>query len=494
MSDFTPHGTDEWVEMIGEQELPALCSTIREIEKLSKDDISSLAKLGQTVLHDHALTSSILKVANSAGYMGRNPVTTVSRASVVLGLTRIKNVCITAKLLNSLLKNRKLTPEVYERLLKLMAQSFHAGMIAKLMMKSYEEDVQEETFIAALLNRFGESAFWSMGGRITVELDKALRQKQVTRPEEAAHIVRRVLGTTFEEMSLGLASSWNMGSVLISSLEEPELRTPELRSVSLSVRLSATLANQHYSRAELDKLLAEAADLMQQDKWKVLAEVERCSEETVELLQSYGAGILTRYIGHDPIVSESRNNESEDPEPSDQALQLKILRELAFLPSEGADFNLIVQTAMEGVHRGIRMRRTIVFLKSRERRSLMPRFISAAGGNQIKQEFVVGLSGSPNIFSHVLNTRQPAWVDNVNAPKWRCYLDSSLRHLIAGDEFFVAPIIWGKVCVGLFYADRNDIAHKAVDQPLSQDDFMAFTLFSQQTNMCLSLIRKSSER
>ncbi len=91
-------------------------------------------------------------------------MTTVSRASVVLGLTRIKNVCITAKLLNSLLKNQKLTPGVYERLLKLMAQSFHAGMIAKLMMQSYEEDVQEETFIAALLNRFGESAFWSMGG------------------------------------------------------------------------------------------------------------------------------------------------------------------------------------------------------------------------------------------------------------------------------------------------------------------------------------------
>ncbi|MBQ0783045.1 MAG: HDOD domain-containing protein, partial [Amphritea sp.] len=258
MSDFTPHGTDEWVEMIGEHELPALCSTIREIEKLSKDDTSSLAKLGQTVLHDHALTSSILKVANSAGYMGRNPVTTVSRASVVLGLTRIKNICITAKLLNSLLKNRKLTPGVYERLLKLMAQSFHAGMIAKLMMQDYEEDVQEETFIAALLNRFGESAFWSMGGRITVELDKALRQKQVTRPEEASHIVRQTLGTTFEEMSLGLASSWNMGTVLISSLEEPELRTPELRSVSLAVHLSDTLANPKYNRAELEKLLTEA--------------------------------------------------------------------------------------------------------------------------------------------------------------------------------------------------------------------------------------------
>ncbi|MBQ0784489.1 MAG: GAF domain-containing protein, partial [Amphritea sp.] len=219
---------------------------------------------------------------------------------------------------------------------------------------------------------------------------------------------------------------------------------------------------------------------------------ERCSEETVELLNSYGAGVLTRYIGHDPIASTSIESKPDDEEPSDQALQLRILRELAFLPNENADFNLIVQTAMEGIHRGIRMRRTIVFLKSRERRSLMPRFISAPNGNQIKREFVVGLDGSPNILSHVLNTRQPVWVDNVNAPKWRSYLDSSLRHLVGGDEFFVAPIIWGKVCVGLFYADRNDPSDKRGQRPLSQDDFMAFTLFAQQTNICLSLIRKNS--
>ena len=43
--NIMPQGTHEWVERISEHELPALCSTIREIEKISKDDISSLARL-----------------------------------------------------------------------------------------------------------------------------------------------------------------------------------------------------------------------------------------------------------------------------------------------------------------------------------------------------------------------------------------------------------------------------------------------------------------
>jgi HD-like signal output (HDOD) protein len=65
--------------------MPALSSTVRIIENRANDDTVSLAKVGQSVLHDYALTSSILKVANSAAYMGRNQVTTVSRAAVVLG-------------------------------------------------------------------------------------------------------------------------------------------------------------------------------------------------------------------------------------------------------------------------------------------------------------------------------------------------------------------------------------------------------------------------
>ncbi|WP_296055562.1 HDOD domain-containing protein [uncultured Amphritea sp.] len=494
LANITPHGTHEWVERISEHELPALCSTIREIEKISKDDISSLARLGQTVLHDHALTTAILKVANSAGYMGRNPVTTVSRASVVLGLNRIKNICITAKMLSSLLKNRKLTPGVYERLLRLMAQSFHAGMIARMMMQDYEEDVQEEAFIAALLNRFGESAFWSMGGPVTVELDKLLRQKPFARHNDVAYIVLQTLGTTFEDMSLGLASSWNMGSVLISSLEEPELRTPELRCVNLAVKMSAALANPNHSRSELDKLLTEIADLTKWDKRDLLARVEQCSEETIELLRTYGAGVLTRYISHESISHADKEAEPVAEELSDQALQLRILREMAFLPNENADFNLVVQTALEGIHRGIRMRRTIVFLKSRERGCLMPRFISSSDFTQIKREFVVSLSGSSNVFTYVLNSRQPVWIDNLNAPKWRAYLDSSLRQQVSDDGFFIAPIIWGKHCVGLFYADRKDPSDRAAHPPLSEDDFMAFTLFAQQTNICFSLIIKNAER
>jgi HD-like signal output (HDOD) protein len=175
VAKITKWGNDAWIEHISNKEMPALSSTIRLLENLANDDTMSLARLGQSVLHDYALTTSILKVANSGAYMGRNQVTTVSRAAVVLGFTTIKHICITAKLLGSLLKNKNLSEPVYIRLLKQMAQSFHAGMLTQMMMPNYDDNTKEETFIAALLHQLGESAFWSIGGNITTQLDKQLQ-------------------------------------------------------------------------------------------------------------------------------------------------------------------------------------------------------------------------------------------------------------------------------------------------------------------------------
>ena len=61
-------GTDAWVERISIKEMPALCSTVRMLEQMAKDDTASLAHLGQSVLHDHGLTTRVLRVANSVTY------------------------------------------------------------------------------------------------------------------------------------------------------------------------------------------------------------------------------------------------------------------------------------------------------------------------------------------------------------------------------------------------------------------------------------------
>lgn len=155
-------------------------------------------------MHDHGLTSRILRVVNSTTYnRGRTHVTTVSRAAVILGCNTIKHICITAKMIDSMLGNKDLSPAVHERLLRLMARSLHAAMLARRMLASYDDDTREEVYIATLLHNLGEIAFWSMGGPITEQLDASLRQN----PAAEKELVRDLLGTSFNRLGAGLASA-----------------------------------------------------------------------------------------------------------------------------------------------------------------------------------------------------------------------------------------------------------------------------------------------
>ena len=134
---------DHWIELIAKTELPAITSTAKMLDKFSEDDVSSLPKLSHAILHDQALSSCILKVANSVQRIGVKKVTTVSRASVVLGIHSVKNICLTSRIVDGLLKSKNLTVPVYTRLTRLMANSFYAGLLAKMMVPDYADDTQE---------------------------------------------------------------------------------------------------------------------------------------------------------------------------------------------------------------------------------------------------------------------------------------------------------------------------------------------------------------
>jgi len=471
-----------WIDKISKQEMPALASTVRELENLAKDDTASLAKLGQAVLHDHALTSSILKVANSSLYMSRNPVTTVSRAAVVLGLSTVKNICITSKLLSSLLKNKNLTPGVYNRLIKLMAQSFHAGMLAKMMVAKYDVEIQEQTFIAALLNKLGESAFWSIGGEITDKLDQELLL--LNNKSESAKLIIKELGISFEAMTIGLARNWKLGDILLNSLIDPQLRTPEIQSINLAVQLSELLSDPEHTVSDLSEMHLKISKIMGISKKEVELKISNCSKDTIKLLNSYGAGALTKFINH-PSNKHQNNDNSHENTVSAEALQLQIIRELAFLPSEGADFNIVIQTALEGIYRGIKMNRALVLLKNKQTRCIVPRFISAQNAVNVKNDFTLSISGITNIFSYTMKYREPIWIKGHDDEKFKGYLTEDIKKIVPNSDLFLAPLLWKDQCIGLFYADRN-LVEKS--NTLNEKDFMAFTLFVQQTNLCLSLI------
>ena len=152
-----------WVARINHSALGTLGATVRELQRVVGDQRSSFAQLSEVVQRDAALSARLLKIANSPAYVvSAELVTTVARAATLLGFDTVRSICITSRLLDTLLGAGGLAPDVAGRLLDRIAITLHAATQARMMMGGAAESTREEVFLAAVLGGIGESAFWSL--------------------------------------------------------------------------------------------------------------------------------------------------------------------------------------------------------------------------------------------------------------------------------------------------------------------------------------------
>ena len=93
--------------MTGDDGMPAL-DAVRQLQHdMEAGAASPLSLLGQAVLHDERVIDRVLRVANhQAGQQGVGTITTLGRAIALLGFAQVRNFCITARLMETLLRDR----------------------------------------------------------------------------------------------------------------------------------------------------------------------------------------------------------------------------------------------------------------------------------------------------------------------------------------------------------------------------------------------------
>ncbi|MBO1273055.1 HDOD domain-containing protein [Shewanella sp. 4t3-1-2LB] len=463
--------------------MPALGSMIRTLEQLAKDEVSSMAVLGRSIMHDNALTSRVLRVANSAIYnKGISQVTTLSRAAVVLGFDVIRNICITAKLLTSLLENKNMSPAVYQRLLKLMAHSFQSAMLTKMMLADYGEELQEEAFIASLLYHLGESAFWSVAGQPAEELDGLLTNcdDNISRLQ----VSRDYLGLSFNQLTQGLARSWGLGELLMKSLLNPDERTPEVRTIFLANKLSDVMSDSDASPEELQRRLRQCAELMALPITEFQQRIQLCLEATRRLSIDYGAKVLLQHLPKRETLAQLAPSPQLVPRVADVSILLEKLRQLTLLAQDKPDFNQVILTALQGLLDGLGLDRCAVLLLSPNRKRLQPRITLGDNAEQMKQSFVLELNEDAIMLKSCLEKQQACWQgkDSETLP-----VGDILQQQLPVNGYLVAPLRVENKTIGIFYADRQTTGRE-----ISQQDFDSFTHVAQLANLCLSLAFRGS--
>ncbi|MCB1916818.1 MAG: HDOD domain-containing protein [Rhodocyclaceae bacterium] len=474
-----PEGAGGWVQRIAQQDMPAFGVTVDGVRCVTDDESASAARLSQVILQDAAMTAKVLKLANSAFYNPtRQPVSTISRAIVVLGFNAVADMALGIALVDALLASG-----VRRRVVDEMARSFHAAVQARALAVSIGERRAEEIFIAALLSRIGEMAFWCFGEDLATRLDRELDQPGV----DADQAQQSVLGFRLRQLTAGLAREWHLGALVQAVVERSPSAGRAGELVRCCHRLSAAVEDGWHSPAAR-KAVAGLADLSGRPERELLDDLKSQAEEAARVATSFGAAEAARLIPlgeHGSLDEEEPGSEPAHP-TADPQLQLQILRELSAMIASRAPLNDVLHLAMEGLYRTLGLERALFALLASNRTQLVGKAALGRGAEHLAQRFVFTVAAGPD--SDPIRTAiQQALPVRLSAADSLGGGADRLRRVVGEGAFCLVPICAAGRPVGLFYADKRAGS-------IDEDAYQALLHFAQQASMAVTQVAAAPNR
>jgi HD-like signal output (HDOD) protein len=470
---------EQWVQKLGLGNMPIFAHTVQSIAATASSEDSSFSELAWSILQDPSVTAQVLKVSNSIYY---NPssrrINTVSRALMRLGFETVKEMCLSIALVESVLSNLHREKVALE-----IARAFHAAVQAKKIATLRELAAPEEVFIAALLSRIGQIAFWCFAGDIGDKLELAMQDPDKTEDK----VEMEVLGFRLERLTLRLSQEWKLSNLLESVLGKAKVTDPKTESISLGY-LIAQYCEKGWDTAATKRVIKRVGEFLNIPEKEAALSIYDAARDAAAVTESYGAAVSSRLIPlpEDSLkgVSEIKLVTVEYPKP-DHYVQLCSLRDLSsLLAGKSGDINMVLSILLEGIYRGIGMDRVIFALLTPDRKFLKGKYgLGWIQENYIENFRISADPSRPNIFAHVLKSPKPIWVTDEPTHEIFSLLTKEMADLIGCGPFYIMPMCIKGKAIGVIYADRN-----LSGRDLDEESFDSFVFFGQQANMSLSAL------
>jgi len=220
------------------ERLPSFPAIAARVIEMCGDESVSMRELGEVLSHDTAISTKILRTINSSFYGLRHRVTTVERATTMLGINTVKMLALGFSLVPQL---KGLGGEDFDPTI-IWKRSLFAAVGAHTIAREVKFDHSEEAFIAGLLQDLG-----------VIVLLQTLRADYVAIIEQAvdAHgklktLEQQELDIDHTQVGKALAEEWKLPPILVSAIsghEDPDQAVPEYQQLVRSVALGAKAAD-----------------------------------------------------------------------------------------------------------------------------------------------------------------------------------------------------------------------------------------------------------
>ena len=447
-------------QTIARQNLPAFGTTLQEVFAATDDAAKSGQQIAEIILRDPALTSIVLRAANTAslGYAGQNKVVTVSRAVVVLGINAVRSLCLSALAVESLASASAFRP----RVLAALGMALHAAVQARDLgqRQGMRREDAERLFVEALLGGVGDMAFWCHGAEHAQRMETLLGAG-VPAPQAE----QTVLGMTLRQFGRELLQAWDLQAVLRDSPQ-----------VALADSLSRT-AQHDWSSAQTRQISQRIASMLNAPLADTQLRLQHNAEQARLLAHALGIGGATQWIAppvEQPEVAAAEEAAVEATDPMaatspDLASQLRMLTEMVSVAGSRRDLPMLFQASLEGLHRAVGLDRCVLCLLSPARDRMAARLSSGQDVAALHTRLQWPWSPAAEV------ALRPGQVDWFSASR------PAPEFLLAASDVrdcFVATLTVDQSIIGVFYADQA-----ATQRPLTADGFEGFRRFVVQTEL-----------
>jgi len=463
---------DEWTRRISEVEMPVFAHTAHSIATASGGEETSIAGLSHLILRDSTMTARILRLANSVFY---NPssqrINTISRAIVFLGFDVVRSMALSIAILDPLLKGLQ-----HDHALEEMARSFHAAVQARSIAIQRNNKDPEAVFVAALLSRVGNMAFWCFPCGFESQLDAAYREwENPAKAEEA------VLGFSLKQLSTSLNDEWKLSPLLNEYLKGLNKDGMIIKDLEYASTLVAAV-EEGWGSIDTKKTIQKIAEHIESSFEETNAIVQHCAHEAARAASEYGAKAASKLIPLPLSDTEEEIDVTEESEPqAKQSLQMDILRELTTMLHEKAEINAILGTVMEGIYRALGMERTVLAFISPKDKMLTAKFTLGDETEKLKKCFNYS-TNEKNIFAVLIRSNAAFWLNDKTRGAMQPLITDDIKSCLGTLEFFCIPINVNGEGKGLIYADC-----KRSGRALSAEEFQTFTHFGEYASIAFDL-------
>ena len=502
------NGTLEFLlrRMKHKSDFPALSASIGRIQRIAASENESHAALAGEILKDVALTNKLLRVVNTAHYSTGGPVSTVSRAVALVGFAGVRNMALSLVLLDHM-QDKSHARQLQQQFLR----SLLAGMLADEWSPGLRDG--EEAFLATMFQSLGRMLVGFYLAEEAQQVRDLLAERSPgTRGAAAAEdaAARQVLGTSYEEIGIGVAKVWGLPETLQRSMRKPD-GDPPGKAADAGVDRQRWLALAANEASELvwdlpdpgsaiTQLGARYSRVLGVPAKDIAAGVARAQQRVVQMaqalqidtsaLQARGLrGAATPARGADTLAPHELQATDMAPfdatavlpnaagpigaaaaevveaaqplQPDGQVSELLAagIQDITnHLAGDSIRLNEVLRMVLETMLRALTLRRVVFCLRDPKTDTLTGRFGIGSDAAAVAAAFRVPLrvpaGATPDLFTAVSLKAADTLIADASVPNIASRLPAWFASKVAAPSFLLLPLQMKNAPFGLLYADK----------------------------------------